>query len=263
MKWFLRAEDCSTIENLFLLEITPEIVNEIECDEEENYWKYRSYEQIREILITKYPIPFHAVIGLHTRGELMMLARFAWLLYWIGYEHIRIIIGKIEWMNPPIQSSINDLPFVPLRPNVRLTCLELFDEFSSPTTQFLDVRSFEEYSGQTTGYSYVRHAGRIPYFLFDRLDNIYESLPGDILWSELQEYLRIISTNHRMDSSCKRLIYMCGTGWRASLAGIFAEELHLTETITVLDSGWYEWSERFLTVTKTSLLANNEKLIIS
>ena len=38
---------------------------------------------------------------------------------------------------------------------------------------------------------------------------------------------------------------MCGTGWRASLAAIFAEILQLAEVITVLDSGWYEWSERY------------------
>ena len=243
-KWFLRAEDCLTIKNLFLLEITPEIVNDIENDEEKNYWKYSSFEQIREIIAKKYSIPFDAIIGLHTRGELMMAARFAWLLYWIGYEQIRIIIGKIEWRNPTVQSI--DLPSVPLRPNARITCLELFDEFSSSNTQFLDVRTFEEYSGEITGYIYVRHAGRIPYFHFDRLDNIYEFITGDILWTELQDYFRIISTIHRTDSPPKRIIYMCGTGWRASLAAIFAEELNLAETITVLDSGWYEWSERFL-----------------
>jgi 3-mercaptopyruvate sulfurtransferase SseA len=38
---------------------------------------------------------------------------------------------------------------------------------------------------------------------------------------------------------------MCGTGWRASLAGIFAKELDLAEIITVLDSGWFEWSEQY------------------
>ena len=39
---------------------------------------------------------------------------------------------------------------------------------------------------------------------------------------------------------------MCGTGWRASLTAIFAEILlQLANVITVLDSGWYEWSEQY------------------
>lgn len=39
---------------------------------------------------------------------------------------------------------------------------------------------------------------------------------------------------------------MCGTGWRASLTAIFAKELNIADTITVLDSGWFEWSEEYL-----------------
>jgi 3-mercaptopyruvate sulfurtransferase SseA len=54
-----------------------------------------------------------------------------------------------------------------------------------------------------------------------------------------------MSRTNIYNKKAKRLVYMCGTGWRASLAGIFAEELDLAEIITVLDSGWFEWSEQY------------------
>lgn len=247
-KWFVKAEECFSIKNLFLFHITPEIVNDIETDEKDNYWKYHSFEHIRQIIQNKYAIPFDAFVGLYTRGELTMAARFAWLLYWIGYERIGIIIGKFDvdqWKDASLLPSVVHLPMSPRRPNVRLTCSELFDDVHFPTTQLLDVRTWEEYSGRTTGYAYVRHAGRIPHFLFDPLDGIYEHLNGDILWNDLEDYLRLFSTIHQPNSRIKRIVYMCGTGWRASLAAIFALESNLADTITVLDSGWYEWSERY------------------
>jgi thiosulfate/3-mercaptopyruvate sulfurtransferase len=245
-KWFIRSEEIFSIKNLYFLNITSEIMNDIETDEYNNYWKYRSFKIIRETILNKYRISQNSFVILYTKEKLMMVARFAWLLYWIGYNHIRILIGKIDpslFINNPSESI--HLPNASLRPEVRLTCNELFNEFLSQTTKFIDVRTYKEYSGEITGYSYVRRTGRIPNFQYDPLDGMYGQMNGDITWNELEKYLKIMSKIHSYDRNIKRIVYMCGTGWRASLAAIFAEELNLTETITVLDSGWFEWSERF------------------
>ena len=168
-------------------------------------------------------------------------------MYWIGFKRIRILIGKIDsslFINNLFH--VSNLLNVPLRPEVRLTCDELLNEFRSQVTKFIDVRTYREYSGEITGYTYVRQAGRIPNFEYDPLDGIYGEINGDITWNELEEYFEIISRLNKPDKTIKRIVYMCGTGWRASLAAIFAEELNLAQIITVLDSGWYEWSERYL-----------------
>ncbi|CAF1557882.1 unnamed protein product, partial [Adineta ricciae] len=118
------------------------------------------------------------------------------------------------------------------------------NQFSCSATKFIDVRTYREYSGEVTGYSYVKIAGRIPHFQFDLLD-------GNLTWQELEEYLELMRQSNSNNRRYKRLIYMCGTGWRARVAVIFADELNLAEILTVLDSGWYEWSERFFNSNST------------
>ncbi|UJR08724.1 hypothetical protein I4U23_012981 [Adineta vaga] len=247
-QWFITPEELCQIKNLYLLNISSNIMNDFETDEMYNYWKYRQFEDIRKILLTKYQITQNTFVVLYTKEKLMMAARFAWLLYWIGCRQIRILIGKIDpclYINNPCRLST--LPNVPLRPNVRMICSELLSEFHCLTTEFIDVRTSREYYGEITGYSYIHRAGRIPNFQYDLLDGIYGEIRGDITWNELETYLNMMLITNRCRKTTKRIVYMCGTGWRASLSAIFALELKLAETITVLDSGWFEWSEEFMT----------------
>jgi thiosulfate/3-mercaptopyruvate sulfurtransferase len=246
-KWFIQPEDLFGIENVYLLNVTEEVTSDIETDENENFWKYRSLETIRDKLLHRYRISQDTFVVLYTSDLLMAAARVAWLLHWIGCDQIRILIGQIDPSLIFHQSSLTSyLPEKPLRSEVRITCSDLFDEFSSTTTSFIDVRTYAEYSGQITGYPYVRYTGRIPLFEFDCLNGIYGNIPGTISWEELENYLLLMSQTSHFSSNIRRIIYMCGTGWRASLAAIFADVLGFAEVITVLDSGWFEWSERFL-----------------
>ena len=243
-KWFIKPEELIGQENLRILNITADFLNQIETDEKKNYWKYRSYDEIKENVLKKYYLSKEAFIVIYTNDKLMVAARFAWLLYWLGYNQIKILIGRTDIPFEMTSSSSVCLPTFPGRSQALITCDELISEFSCSTTKFIDVRTYREYSGEITGYSYVKTAGRIPNFQFDLLDGIYGEINGDLTWQELEEYLELMrqyNANHRQ---YKRLIYMCGTGWRASLAVLFADELNLAEILTVLDSGWYEWSER-------------------
>ena len=224
-RWFITPEELCLVENPYLLHLTADLMNDIETDEKNNYWKYRPFEHVREILSHKYRITLETFVILHTDEELMMAARFAWLLYWIGCKHIRILIGKIDptsLTDPPC--GVATLPSAPLRPRVRMTCDELLAGFEGSTTELIDVRTYTEYCGETTGYTYVRRAGRIPNFQYDPLDGIYERIKGDITWSELEDYLQMMSKANTPAKTTKRLVYMCGTGWRASLAAIFASQ---------------------------------------
>lgn len=208
-KWFIRAEEIFPIKNLYLLHVTADVMNDFETDENRNYWKYCSYDKIREKLVNKYQISQDHFIVLYTKEKLMIAARFAWLLYWIGFENIKILIGKLDpslvRFYFPLPSK---LPDVPLRPTVRLTCSELSHGFHPPTTKFIDVRTYREYSGEITGYPYIRRAGRIPNFQFHPLDGIYGQINGDISWNELDEYLKLMSRIHKYDRITKKL-YIC------------------------------------------------------
>ena len=246
-KWFVQPDELGSMDRVCLLEVTEDVTNEIETDDNNNYWKYRSFDEIRTILQTKYHISQDTPVVLYTREKLMAAARFAWLLHWIGCDHIRILIGHLDLsMDIPRRLETGSLPHRPLRPEVRITCCQLAEERVSPTSQWIDVRTYAEYAGEITGYPFVRHAGRIPGFEYDPLDGIYGELDGTVTWQELEECLRAMLTTHRHQPNVKRIVYMCGTGWRASLSAIFADILGLAETIVLLDLGWFEWSEKYL-----------------
>ena len=243
-RWFITAEELTLVADPYLLQVTSEVTNDLESDEKENFWKYRSIEAVRETLLNKYHLSQERFIVLYTREELMAAARVAWLLYWLGCDQIRILLGRVDPALHRPSSSPLTLPLRPLRPEVRLTCFQLSEAFRSPSnTRFIDVRTWKEHSGQITGYPFVRHAGRIPHFQFDPLDGVYGDIPGTITRAELEAYLQLMSRTTRVGE--ERLVYMCGTGWRASLSAIFAEVLELAPLVTLLDSGWFEWSERF------------------
>lgn len=243
-KWFIRAEELVDIDDFHLLRIDAERMNEIETDEMENYWKYRSIDELKKI----HRFSLDKFIVLYTEDELMSAARYAWFLHWFGFNRIRILIGSIDpsWKICSDSFSTRSSFESPLRSDVRMICDELFDEFRSLDTVFVDVRTYEEYQGQITGYDYVKYAGRIPFFQFDPLNSFYSEISGRISWSQLEKSLQRMKTNEFYQNlSCRRLVFMCGTGWRASLSAIFADVLDLAEIVTVLDSGWFEWSERF------------------
>ncbi|CAF4614157.1 unnamed protein product, partial [Rotaria magnacalcarata] len=69
---------------------------------------------------------------------------------------------------------------------------------------------------------------------------------GDIIWYELEEYLKFIFRINKYNKNTEKIVYMCETDWRTSLAAMFTEELNLADTISALDSDWFEWSEEFL-----------------
>ena len=145
-QWFIRAEELRAFEAFFLLPLDAQELSEIETDQLNNYWKYRSIAQLKHIL----RIPTDTLIVLSTEEALMAAARYAWMLHWLGYARVRILIGPIDptWKTRP-RPSFSRLPAsAPLRPQVRMTCADLFEAFRSSNTALVDVRTYAEYSGQ-------------------------------------------------------------------------------------------------------------------
>ena len=103
--------------------------------------------------------------------------------------------------------------------------------------RLLDARSSEEFSGIATGYDYVQLAGKIP-----TAENI---INGDYQTSYNEGVESILG---RLQSALTekgiarddRIIWYCGTAWRASR--MFALTLALGYTnVSIYDGGWNEW----------------------
>ena len=103
--------------------------------------------------------------------------------------------------------------------------------------RLLDCRSEAEFNGDVTGYSYVQHAGTIPTaesvvngeFQVDSTGAVATAL------KRLEERFNLMEID-RSD----RLIWFCGTGWRASRMCALSHALGFNSSC-VYDGGWYEW----------------------
>ena len=114
---------------------------------------------------------------------------------------------------------------------------------SDPGSVVVSVRSWQEYIGATSGYEFIKPRGRIPGAVWGHgsldKDNLQYYQNPDGTLRDLAE----IDRDWRSwgITPDKKIVFYCGTSWRASAACFFAS-LAGRENISVYDGGWLEWS---------------------
>ncbi len=109
----------------------------------------------------------------------------------------------------------------------------------------VSVRTWNEYIGNTSGYSYIPAKGDIAGSLWgksgsdDDVNGMSEFHDANGRMKPAAEIRRMWSANGiRPD---QHTVFYCGTGWRASLAFFYAWLMNW-ERIGVYGGGWCEWS---------------------
>jgi thiosulfate/3-mercaptopyruvate sulfurtransferase len=132
---------------------------------------------------------------------------------------------------------------VPAHPEYIVDTKEAKEVLANDNEELVSIRSWAEYLGETSGYSYIKpkgrikgavwgHAGSDPYHMED-----YRNLNGT-----MRNYQEIAKNWEDFGiTPNKKAVFYCGTGWRASEA-FFDAYLMGWENIAVYDGGWYEWS---------------------
>lgn len=110
-------------------------------------------------------------------------------------------------------------------------------------SKLVDIRSWEEHIGETSGYDYIDPKGR----------------PEGSVWGHagvdngsLNDYRNIDNTMRNQDEIIsmwkeygitpdQKLSFFCGTGWRAAEVLTYADVMGV-KNISVYDGGWNEWS---------------------
>ena len=106
--------------------------------------------------------------------------------------------------------------------------------------RLLDARSAEEYAGIFTGYDYIPLGGRIP-TAESVINGDYQVSATEGLEAVLA---RLADTLARKGIDPKdRIIWYCGTGWRASRMCAMTRALGYTN-VAIYDGGWNEWHRR-------------------
>lgn len=188
-------------------------------------------------------------------SEFQMAAyRVALILRYAGVEDVRVLNGgTAAWVKAGYALETDSVKPVaitdfggdfPGNPGIVVTLQEVKEELKKPEFTLVDNRTWDEYIGKSSGYSYHDKMGRIPGAVFgyagktdsnslDYFRNIDDTMRNadEILamWTEGGINLE----NH--------LSFMCGSGWRAAEVLFYANAAGL-DNVSLYSDGWIGWS---------------------
>lgn len=188
-----------------------------------------------------------------TGPDVMASHRVAVILRYIGVNDVRVLNGGNDaWVAAGYElETTSNAPVagtdfggeIPGNPDLIVTIPELKEELKSDDSVLVDNRSWEEYIGEVSGYSYHDKKGRIPGAIYG-----YAGTTS----TTLEDYRNIDNTMRNVDEikalwdkagidTNKKLIFMCGSGWRAAEVLTYANVMGYDNSALYSD-GWIGWS---------------------
>ena len=181
--------------------------------------------------------------------------RLAIVLRYMGVRDVRVLNGGFAaWQAAeyPIETKRNSPPRaasfgarIPARPRLIDSVAKVKAGFGQPREfTLVDNRTCAEFIGQTSGYRYHSHKGRIPNSVYGQADFRgtnslvpYRNLDNTMRNGE--EILRLWKKSGI--STDTHLSFMCGSGWRAAEVLTFAHVIGLPKA-SLYSDGWIGWS---------------------
>jgi thiosulfate/3-mercaptopyruvate sulfurtransferase len=179
--------------------------------------------------------------------------RCAFIMMYAGVKDVRVLNGGIQaWEDEgyPITTKKakpvavkNFGAEIPACPELAVDIHEAKELLKSEDGDLVSVRSWDEFTGEVSGYNYIEKKGRIPGAIFGNCgSDAYHMENYRNLDHTTREYHEIAELwakagikpeNHNA--------FYCGTGWRGSEA-FFNAYLMGWARVSVFDGGWFEWS---------------------
>ena len=188
--------------------------------------------------------------------NVLAAARVAHLLLYAGVADVRLLDGGFAaWRRAglPLEQGLkrpgpaaDDFGVtLPARPDILFDMDQVRGLLRHGQGTLVSIRTWNEYIGKTSGYSYIDARGDIPGALWGRA-----GIEGDVnsmaAFHHADGRMKPAADIQRMWGSSgihadRQTVFYCGTGWRASLAFFYAW-LMGWERIGIYDGGWCEWS---------------------
>jgi thiosulfate/3-mercaptopyruvate sulfurtransferase len=219
--------------------------------EEEPLWNRVSDERLEEVLIA-HGITRDKTAVLYSR-DTTAAARAASILMYAGVRDVRLLDGGLDaWttagydLETETHEPVPAEAFgwrIPGHPEYIIDTGEVKALLADHEALLVSVRSWAEYIGETSGYSDIEPRGRIAGAIWgcsgSDPHNMQHYRNVD---NTMRSYYEISSRWRDAGiTPAKRVVFYCGTGWRASEAFFCAYLMGWTD-ISVYDGGWLEWS---------------------
>jgi molybdopterin synthase sulfurtransferase len=205
-------------------------------------WNLINSEELQIYLESK-GISWNSEIVIYGKNCLAV-SRVAWTLFYAGVENIKILNGGIvgwkmkfktvKYLESPKKTLFGKI--VPAHPEYNKSIYEM-QKIISKNLEFsiVCVRSEEEFKGEISGYSYIQFKGRIP-------NSIWGGNAKNWFHEESNQFMNPLEIEQHWKNQqlkSQNLIFYCGTGWRSSLAFIYAKSLGY-QNISNFDGSWNE-----------------------
>lgn len=226
-------------------------INTLEI-EEEPLWNKKSDQALTQFL-EKNGIASDTTVILYGR-KTFAAARVAQILLYLGVSDVRILDGGFPlWQNQKlsIESGVNNTPVlpkafgknIPSQHALIVSMEEVQQLVDDPNSSIVSVRSWPEYTGEISGYNYIKAKGEIKNAKWGHAGTDKNGMENFHNPDGTMRSYEDISNFWKMWNilPTQQVIFYCGTGWRASEAFIYARAMGWPN-IAVYDGGWYEWS---------------------
>ena len=220
--------------------------------ESEPLWKVVPLRQLKE-KIEALGITHDSTVILYSRFNLSA-ARIALILMYAGVKDVRLLDGDWNaWLaeNLPVETGqarcVKTVDFgvtIPAYPEYMINLKKVQTMLKDrDNNSVVSVRSWNEYTGDVSGYSYVKPKGRIAGAKWGQGGHNANSLdffknPDGTLRSADEIENKWKQSNILAQ---QQVCFYCGTCWRASEIFMYAYTMGW-KNISVFDGGWYEWS---------------------
>lgn len=212
--------------------------------EEPNYWNVRTPEEIEQVM-KDFGISKDTAVIIY--GEPSPAARVALTFLWAGVEEVHILDGNLKaWTDMGYATSNNDekaTPIedvgvkVPAHPEYIISLPEqIIEKQKDPNFKLVSIRSWDEFIGKVSGYSYIEKVGEPKGAVWGRDEFDYVDDNGKII--SIDEAQKI--WNEWGVTKDNEISFYCGTGWRAAIPFLIAYQEGWTN-VTLFDGGWYVW----------------------
>lgn len=220
--------------------------------ESEPLWNKVSDDKLKAML-AKHGIRHDTTVILYGR-DVYAAARVAAIMLYAGVKDVRLLDGGwTTWSTAdlPVERGLPSQPMpapdfgapIPGQPQLMLDMEQARALLHRKDASLVSIRSWPEFIGTTSGYSYIKpkgeiagarwgHAGSDSTHMEDFHNPDGTMRTGDDITAMWKSW------NIRPD---QHVAFYCGTGWRASETLMYARAMGW-KNVGLYDGGWYEWS---------------------